>query len=500
VNHDLDSQSINDDIKENNYKTYTDSANPFQPLYAKLVLLKINLLTRFKPPLQFLLAVFLVLSGSSSLYDRSQSATNLRVEDLPVLSLDWVRRILVIAPHPDNEILASGGLMQIAFDRGIDVRVAIITNGDGQYLASLALHGQPFPQNADFVNFGELRQRESLAALEHLGVGSDHVYFLGYPDRGLEGLWLADWNQGCPLASRYTRVNRSPYGGTYNPEASYCGRDLVQDLRQIINSFQPDLVVLRQPNDKHPEHSTASAFTRLALSQVMAANPEYRPQAIGYIIHYGLFPKLRGTHITAALLPPAPLSGKNEKWMKLNLSPLQAQTKLNAMKLYGMQVRLMGKFLFSFARANELYVTLPTLDFLPLEYDSLTLPESDNAPAFNWGEPVRESTRRLLVPGTDLVGWDIARLSDVLFLKAETRGTLMAGMQYRILIKTSDGDTIVYTPNNSEMILGARSFSIIIHLEELGEPEVLGFAAEVHNGITLDRSGWNLVVLRDWLP
>lgn len=467
---------------------------------AWLVPLKIRLPSCFNQHFRLLLAVLLLLSGSSLLYDRSRAASRLRVDDLPAISLDGVRRILVIAPHPDDETLAAGGLMQIAFDQGMDVRVAIITNGDGQYLAPLALHGRAFPHKADFVNFGELRQHESQAALEHLGLVSEDIYFLGYPDRGLEGLWLGDWNQGCPLTGHYTRVERSPYGRTYNPEASYCGRDLVQDLRQIITSFQPDLVVLPHPNDEHPDHWTTSAFTRLTLALEMAANPGYRPQAVGYIVHYGFFPQLRGAHIGALLVPPAPLSGDNNQWMKLNISPLQAQNKLDALQLYATQAHFMGRFLDSFVRANELFVALPTLDFLPLEYDSLPLPETDFAPTFNWGEPASESTRRLLVPGTDLVGWEIARLSDVLVLKADTRGKLVAGMQYRILIKTSDGDTRVYTPNSSEMVLGASSFSVIIHLDDLGEPEVLGFAAEVRNGITLDRSGWNFVVLRDWLP
>ncbi len=40
-------------------------------------------------------------------------------------------RILIFAPHPDDELLGNGGLIQDAKNRGDEVIVVLMTNGDG---------------------------------------------------------------------------------------------------------------------------------------------------------------------------------------------------------------------------------------------------------------------------------------------------------------------------------------------------------------------------------
>ena len=39
-------------------------------------------------------------------------------------------RILILAPHPDDECLGTGGLIQQALAKGAKVKVVFITNGD----------------------------------------------------------------------------------------------------------------------------------------------------------------------------------------------------------------------------------------------------------------------------------------------------------------------------------------------------------------------------------
>src|SRR6185295_13542272 len=40
-------------------------------------------------------------------------------------------RLLVVAPHPDDEVLGAGGLMQRVHETGGTVRVVYLTNGEG---------------------------------------------------------------------------------------------------------------------------------------------------------------------------------------------------------------------------------------------------------------------------------------------------------------------------------------------------------------------------------
>ncbi|MEI6121822.1 MAG: PIG-L family deacetylase, partial [Opitutae bacterium] len=39
-------------------------------------------------------------------------------------------RILILAPHPDDECLGTGGLIQQALAKGAKIKVIFITNGD----------------------------------------------------------------------------------------------------------------------------------------------------------------------------------------------------------------------------------------------------------------------------------------------------------------------------------------------------------------------------------
>lgn len=65
------------------------------------------------------------------------------VDPLPSLSLEGVQRALIIAPHPDDETLAAGGLIKSVLSRGGQVKVVMVTNGDGQPLAPLVLKSPP---------------------------------------------------------------------------------------------------------------------------------------------------------------------------------------------------------------------------------------------------------------------------------------------------------------------------------------------------------------------
>ncbi len=117
--------------------------------------------------------------------------------ELKAFPLDGVRRLLVLAPHCDDETLGSAGLIQEVLRRGAEVRVVMATNGDGFLFATMEEFRRIYPRHEDFVRMGALRQQESLAALSLLGVPEERVSFLSYPDRGTPALW----NDHCPPPS-----------------------------------------------------------------------------------------------------------------------------------------------------------------------------------------------------------------------------------------------------------------------------------------------------------
>jgi hypothetical protein len=137
----------------------------------------------------------LIVAFNLLIYRHIRGSSIKNIEDLEQLSLTGIRRILIVAPHPDDETLAAAGLIQIALEMGIEIRVVVLTNGEGQRLAPLALRQNIHLRDSDFIALGERRQLETVAAMKKLGLSSECISFLGYPDRSLNHLWLQDWRE-----------------------------------------------------------------------------------------------------------------------------------------------------------------------------------------------------------------------------------------------------------------------------------------------------------------
>jgi LmbE family N-acetylglucosaminyl deacetylase len=181
----------------------------------------------------------------------------------PVLSVPTDTRLLVIAPHPDDEVLGAGGLMQRVYEGGGSIRVVYLTDGDGYPEGVQAEDHIESPTPADYRGYGRQRRREARAALTTLGLGaSTYTYtFLNFPDGGLCQLMHTYWSERRrAYRSPYTRLNRPPVSEMLVPQTEYRGEDLTQELAQIIGEFQPTLIVVPRKEDQHPDHCAAWFF------------------------------------------------------------------------------------------------------------------------------------------------------------------------------------------------------------------------------------------------
>jgi LmbE family N-acetylglucosaminyl deacetylase len=87
---------------------------------------------------------------------------------------------VVVAAHPDDEVLGAGGTMSILAAAGTRVRLVAVTDGEGSH------------PDADPAAIARIRAAESAAALDLLcpsGIGASgiEVIRLGFPDTGLAG-------------------------------------------------------------------------------------------------------------------------------------------------------------------------------------------------------------------------------------------------------------------------------------------------------------------------
>ena len=290
------------------------------------------------------------------IYASNQVEKTLEAAPIPVPG----QRLLVFAPHPDDETLGAAGLMREARLRNDDVRVVILTNGDGFRISAAQEFGELSVPPKDFVRYGYLRQTEAQTALGVLGIPPDHVHFLGYPDRGLMPMWINHWAASAPVASAYTLADHSPYSDAPTLNAPYCGAALLSDIKQQMIAEQPTDIYVTHPNDDHPDHAAASIFVRTALQQLKASGLGWAQTAHlhYYLVHRGDWPTPQGLHEDAALLPPGPMASLDTHWTALPLTRKDTQKKYTAIKRYGSQVAASSRFLYSFARRNEIFGTL----------------------------------------------------------------------------------------------------------------------------------------------
>ncbi len=390
-----------------------------------------------------------VLATAWILWPRA-GGTPRTVEDLPRVSLDGHQRLLVLAPHEDDETLGPAGPIMAAKAHGLAVRVVIETNGDGYMFATMEEFRRLLPASRDFVRIGGVRQEESLAALAALGVTPDEVIFLSYPDRGTASLWNSHWDRCTPFRSPYTNLDRSPYARTYNPNAVYCGADLLGDLRSILRDFRPDLVVYPHPLDVHPDHWGLSAFVRLALALDQSGDATFKPDSLAYLIHRPDYPEPGGLKLDGSLFPPQALIELGGPWLRIDLGAQDASRKWQAIQHYRSQLPLLRGLLERFARCNELFAVMPSAVLGHLAEgnaaDPTTWRIADGQPLPPIErDPVKDSLTRESVPAADLTALYAAAMPDgSLEVCSQVDGLASRELSYYVRALASGANGIVH--------------------------------------------------------
>lgn len=416
-------------------------------------------------------------------------------------------RILVFAPHPDDETLACGGLLYTAVHAGAAVRVVFVTSGDGFGLAvrrsyPRALHLAA----ADFIRFGKRRQEEALSAAARLGVPQSDVLFLGYPDRGTAHMWLEHWDEARPYTSPYIRVCDSPYPRAYHKGAPFAGRSLLDDLTAIIRDFRPTDVYLPHPNDEHPDHWATSCFVRAALQRVDSAGTV---RAYTYLVHRGDWPVPQGLHPEAKLAPPAALAHLDTTWSVLPLSPAAEAAKETALLAHRSQVRMMSRFLKSFVRRDEVFGTIPAATVPPPPPGGVHL----DADASEWRtvpaavrEPVADSLPVEMQGSGDLASIRVCQDDRRLYVLLTSRRKMSRGFSYVVYLHTLDDKARVITVAGSPgkrmaspgIPVAARGdcMEMAIPLARLGGARTVFLGAVARRPeFVIDTTGWRVIHL-----
>ena len=429
--------------------------------------------------------------------------------ELQPVSLAGHQRLLVLAPHCDDETLGSAGLILAAQRLGMQVRVVIATNGDGYFFATAQDFGKLYPNSTDYLRMGALRQQESLAALKILGVPAQQVTFLSYPDRGTPAEWNTYWSAQTPYRSPYSQDTRSPYSLTYNPRSFYAGQDYLADLMSIMKSYRPDLIVYPNPDDVHPDHWGLNVFVRLAIAELSHADATFQPTQLTYLVHRPGYPTVRGYKPQIGLVPPRALVALYPDWFRLDLTPTDELRKAQAVQAYRSQLPLLRGLMESFVRTNELFAPVENHS-LPLVADGTPLDPSTWIDAN--GQPIQPVERdpvgdffvRRAIPGADLVAVYLARdQAEALWMCSQARDEISAGLTHRLRIKALDGSDVQTFEASSDKLAGWKKAThsgvytcAQVSLAALGHPWAVFIGSDVEGGGRLiDQTGWQIVTI-----
>lgn len=235
-------------------------------------------------------------------------------------------RLLVIAPHPDDETLATGGLLQAAHTQGADISIFMLTHGDNNPWPQRWLEKRWHIGADDRRRWGQRRMDESRQALAKLGLPDDIMVSPGWPDMGLTDKLIED---GAAMRGR---------------------------LSEHLKVFQPDLVIIPALADGHPDHSAAHLLTLAALADCQSQAARFE-----YLVH--------GT-------PPG------AEAHKLVLDPEQRDRKRQAVLAYKSQVSLSRDRLLRLVTDTEHYHCLERHppephDHLPWQVPALLRPHCE---------------------------------------------------------------------------------------------------------------------------
>lgn len=117
--------------------------------------------------------------------------------------------MLVVAPHPDDETLGTGGLIRAQRLRGLDVSIAAVTDGEKAY--------------TDAKGLAAVRRVEQAEAVACLGVKSEKIVRFGLPDGGVASCEQELAEMLMPLVSPDTHLV-APWKGDFHADHEACGR------------------------------------------------------------------------------------------------------------------------------------------------------------------------------------------------------------------------------------------------------------------------------------
>jgi LmbE family N-acetylglucosaminyl deacetylase len=213
--------------------------------------------------------------------------------------LAHVASAVIVAAHPDDEVLGAGGLISVLAASGARLRLVAVTDGEGSHRG-----------RADPVALAQRRTAETTAALRALGAGTADVIRLGLPDGG-----LAD--REAELAAALARLTAgfdlclAPWDGDMHPDHETAGRAARRAVRRGTRVMCYPIWMWHWASPGDPRVpwgrafrvplTTPAATRKRAAIRCFASQTEDRGGGLGPVLTAGMIAHF--TRATEVLLP-----------------------------------------------------------------------------------------------------------------------------------------------------------------------------------------------------
>jgi LmbE family N-acetylglucosaminyl deacetylase len=151
------------------------------------------------------------------------------------------QNVLVVAPHPDDDVIGAGGMMVLLAKSGHAVFSLYVTDGRSS---------PAVPPAVGKKAVAGIRRREALAALK--AVKACGAIFLNYNSQELQ-------------TKKYSEA--------------------IKAIREVLSFLRPETVYIPTPFDRHPTHGAVLRLTLIALRSIRG----FTPQLFGYNVWGGVY-------------------------------------------------------------------------------------------------------------------------------------------------------------------------------------------------------------------
>lgn len=151
-------------------------------------------------------------------------------------------RLLFVTPHDDDAIIGAGLTLATALQKGVAVKVAIVTDGSMGYCSQ-----------SDRDTIVGTRWCETIAGYGSLGLKEENLFPLGFPDGQTRQY------QGRRLATRPRDPEIAGYTGMQN------------SLTRLFRIIRPTHVFTTAQSDIHPDHKAVEEEVRISIFHAASA-------------------------------------------------------------------------------------------------------------------------------------------------------------------------------------------------------------------------------------